>query len=249
MNEVATNEATANQPVVYGPTANRLAVNQPSTNRPGANQPSVNQPAVYGPTAIQPPAIQPAAIELEARRRFLFALGGLSATAWLSAGWGDIAAAAERAATQPTLEFFNTAEAADVDAMVAQIIPSGPTPGAREAHAMYFIDRGLATFFASRAAAFRAGLADFQRTFHKANPTADSFAVASSAAQIAFLTSVEKTEFFEVMRVLTIIGTLSAPRYGGNFSGTGWKMLGFEDQHVYSPPFGYYDRDYRADVS
>ena len=223
---------------------NDVATNEATVNHPAADQPTANQPAVN-----QPPANQPAVNELEARRGFLFALGGLSATAWFSAGWGDIAAAAERAATQPTLEFFNAAEAADVDAIVAQIIPSGRTPGAREAHAMHFIDRGLATFFASRAPAFRAGLADFQRTFHKANPSADSFAVASSAEQIAFLTSVEKTEFFEVMRVLTIIGTLSAPRYGGNFSGAGWKMLGFEDQHVYSPPFGYYDRGYRADVS
>jgi hypothetical protein len=24
----------------------------------------------------------------------------------------------------------------------------------------------------------------------------------------------------------------------------GWKLIGFEDRHVFEPPFGYYDRDY-----
>ena len=36
----------------------------------------------------------------------------------------------------------------------------------------------------------------------------------------------------------------SLPEYGGNRDGVGWKLLGFEDQHVFQPPFGYYDRDY-----
>ena len=44
--------------------------------------------------------------------------------------------------------------------------------------------------------------------------------------------------------MLTIVGTLCAPQYGGNYENAGWKMMGFEAQHVFSPPFGYYDRDY-----
>ena len=59
-----------------------------------------------------------------------------------------------------------------------------------------------------------------------------------------FLTSLEHSEFFEALRVLTIVGTLSSPTYGGNYGGAGWKMLGFDEQHVFSPPFGYYDRGY-----
>ena len=39
------------------------------------------------------------------------------------------------------LEFFTVAEAADLDAFCAQIIPSGDDgPGAREAGSLYFID-------------------------------------------------------------------------------------------------------------
>jgi len=40
------------------------------------------------------------------------------------------------------------------------------------------------------------------------------------------------------------MGTLAASQYGGNFSGEGWKLIGFEDQHVFTAPFGYYDKDY-----
>ena len=44
----------------------------------------------------------------------------------------------------PRLGIFNSssdADAADVEALCAQIVPSGATPGAREAHAVYFIDQ------------------------------------------------------------------------------------------------------------
>jgi len=34
------------------------------------------------------------------------------------------------------------------------------------------------------------------------------------------------------------------PQYGGNRDSVGWKLIGFEDLHVFHPPFGYYDRDY-----
>jgi gluconate 2-dehydrogenase gamma chain len=182
--------------------------------------------------------------ELGSRRGFLLALGGVWLSASLSASLSEIAAAAEHAAAQGALEFFHPDEAADVEAITAQILPSGAKPGAREARAAHFIDHALATFFASRAPAFRLGLADFQSRFRTAHPSLTSFAAAPPSEQIVYLTSVEHTEFFEALRVLTIVGTLSSPVYGGNYDGAGWKMLGFEEQHVFSPPFGYYDRGY-----
>jgi hypothetical protein len=140
------------------------------------------------------------------------------------------------------------AEAADVDAITAQILPSGATPGARDAHAVYFIDRAFTTFFADRAAMFRSSLADFQRAFHTAYPASTSFAAASGSDQLAYLKTVDRTPFFETLRQLTILGTLSASKYGGNFEGKGWQIMGFEDQHVFEPPFGYYDREYTGFV-
>jgi hypothetical protein len=44
--------------------------------------------------------------------------------------------------------------------------------------------------------------------------------------------------------LLTLVGMFALPKYGGNRDGVGWKLLGFQDQHIFEPPFGYYDRDY-----
>ncbi len=37
------------------------------------------------------------------------------------------------------------------------------------------------------------------------------------------------------------MGFLANPSWGGNREGAGWKAIGFEDRHVFQPPFGYYD--------
>jgi hypothetical protein len=193
----------------------------------------------------------------EGRRRFLLSTGGVVTGAWLAANWPGIVAASEHAAHMAsaappaglaTFGFLSATDAADVDAIAAQILPSGGSSGAREAHAVYFIDRALATFFAERAASFRAGLREFQLTYRAAHPAVVSFAAADPPEQLAFLEAVDQTAFFESMRMLTILGTLSSSQYGGNFEGLGWKMLGFEDQHVFEPPFGYYDRHYTGFV-
>ena len=188
------------------------------------------------------------------RRSFLVSTGGLLTSAWLGTNWSAIAAAAHHAeemAAAPTLvgfQFFSPGEAADVAAIAAQIVPSGEAPGAREAHAVYFTDRALSTFFAGWAADYRTGLADFQTKFHAANPAAASFAAASSDDQIAFLKTVDHTPFFETERTLTLLGMFTSPKYGGNFQGSGWKLMGFEDRHIFAPPFGYYDAQYTGFV-
>jgi hypothetical protein len=188
------------------------------------------------------------------RRKFLCGSGGALAGAWLASNWPAIAAAHEHAAQAATaagptaFAFLSAADAADVDAIAAQILPSGSTPGAREAHAVHFIDRALATFFAERAPAFRAGLSEFQQSFRMARPASRSFSAAAAEEQTAFLLSADRTPFFSSVRFLTVVGTLGASQYGGNFGGAGWKMMGFEDQHVFTAPFGYYDRDYAGFV-
>jgi gluconate 2-dehydrogenase gamma chain len=178
------------------------------------------------------------------RRSFLLAGGPALTGAWLAANWPTIAAAAQ----QERFSFLQPAEVADVDAITAQIVPSGKTPGAREAHATYFIDHSLTTIFAWRAESFRSGLRQFQSGFQSAHPGAGAFAHVSSDAQIAYLKSVEETEFFQTTRLLTLLGMFSSPKYGGNYNEVGWKMLGFVDEHVFSPPFGYYDARYMGFV-
>jgi hypothetical protein len=188
------------------------------------------------------------------RRSFLLSGGGLLTSVWVAAHWPAIAAAAHHAEKMPAapdsagFEFFSVADAADVEAISGQIVPSGATPGAREAHAVYFIDRSLATFFAAWAPDFRAGLTEFQSGFRAANPASESFAKTGSAGQIAHLESVELTPFFDAVRTLTLLGMFSSPKYGGNYGGAGWAMMGFKDQHAFTPPFGYYDREYTGFV-
>jgi hypothetical protein len=172
------------------------------------------------------------------RRSLLQAIAATMATAAMPFGWAEITQAAQdvEIASQseggPRLSLFSTAEAAD------------DSPGAREAGVVYFFDRALATFLSQLAGDYRAQLAAFQATFRERYPSVASFASLLSEQQVEYLKGVDETPFFNTTRLLTLLGMFSLPAYGGNRDGAGWKLLGFEDAHVFRPPFGYYDRDY-----
>jgi gluconate 2-dehydrogenase gamma chain len=181
------------------------------------------------------------------RRRFLLSsVSGLS-SAWLALRWPAILAAqehAQRAAEsgQPAqFEFFSAEQAVEIEAVAAQIIPSDDAPGAREANVVYFIDRALATFDRDKQPAYIQGLKDLQHRTQELLSSANRFSSLTPAQQIQLLTAIEKTEFFELVRLHTIMGFLAKPEYGGNYNQSGWKLIGFEDQMTYKPPFGYYD--------
>lgn len=184
------------------------------------------------------------------RRAFLRVVGGALGGTWLTLELSKVAAAASAAQRaqesggQPSTSFLSRAELADVDAIAAQIIPTDDTPGAREAGVALFIDRALATFFGRLAPDFRGQLAAFRVHCQSRYPQASSFAALPPEQQVEFLKLVERTPFFARMRLLTLIGMFAMPKYGGNRDGIGWKLLGFQDQHIFDPPFGYYDRDY-----
>ena len=189
------------------------------------------------------------------RRSILQAMAATLGAAAVPLSWTEVAQAAHEAhaaAQSPatsTLTLFSDGDAAEVDAITAQIVPSDETLGAREAGVVYFIDRALGTFFQHLSADFSAGLTDFQAACRAKNPDASSFAALSSDRQIAFLKTVENTPFFDRIRMLTLCGMFTMPSYGGNRDGVGWKLIGFEDQHAFQPPFGYYDRDYPGFVA
>jgi len=183
------------------------------------------------------------------RRLFLSAAAGMLGVASLPLDWAHVAhaaheadAARKRAAVR--FAFLTTAEAADVEAIAAQIIPSDQTPGAREAGVVYFIDVALGSFFSRLAGEFRARLSEFHSLCRNRHPEMTSFAALSSEQQIELLQAVEHTPLFATMKLLTVLGMFSMSDYGGNRQNAGWKLLGFEDRHVFEPPFGYYDRDY-----
>jgi hypothetical protein len=183
------------------------------------------------------------------RRSFLVGAGEIASAAWLALHWPSIVVAAHHAEasgdaeSSPAFKVLSERDAADVDAIAAQIVPSGNTPGAREARVVHFIDQALATFFAPQAVDFREGLTDFQRAF-QAGHSDHAFAAASSADQVACLKTVDAGRFFQTVRLLTVLGLVTSPKYGGNYQKIGWQIMGFDDQHVFWPPFGFYDRDY-----
>jgi gluconate 2-dehydrogenase gamma chain len=183
------------------------------------------------------------------RRSLLQAIAATMASAALPFGWAEVVQAATEAQVAAQagggakISFLSAAEAADVEAVASQIIPTDDTPGAREAGVVYFIDLALATFLSRLAADYRVQLAAFQAAFRERYPSA-SFASLRSEQQIEYLKGIDHTPFFTTTRLLTLLGMFSLPAYGGNRDGVGWKLVGVEDAHVFRPPFGYYDRDY-----
>jgi len=181
------------------------------------------------------------------RRSFLVeSFTGLNA-AFVAANYPGILAAqsyvrkATDAGQLPRLAVFSEAQAVEIEAMTAQIIPSDSTPGAREAHCVYFIDRALATFSKDKQPAYVQGLQQLQAKTQQLYPDASKFSALTPEQQIKTLTEIEKTPFFEMVRTHTIIGFLSRPEHGGNNNKVGWKLIGYDDSLNHKPPFGYYD--------
>lgn len=186
------------------------------------------------------------------RRLFMInSCAGLG-SAWLAAHLPEILAAQEHAhhaalSEAPSkLEFFNAEQAAEVEAIAEQILPSDDTPGAREARVVYFIDRALATFATEDRAPFVEGLKQLDKKARKHFGKTKRFSNLSPEQQTKLLKEIEKSEFFELARTMTILGMFSNPEYGGNYNQIGWKLLGFEDQFLFKSPFGFYDTGYQG---
>jgi len=183
------------------------------------------------------------------RRRFISdSLAGLSA-GWTLARLPEILAAGQHVhkllqSQEPIgFEFFTPQQAADVECLAAQIIPSDGTPGAREAHVIYFIDRALATFDRDKQSLYIKGIQRLRSKLRKLAPRAEKLSDLGQDQQIKLIKQIEKTGFFEQVRTHTVMGFLSNPEYGGNRDLAGWKAIGFEDRFFYKPPFGHYDAE------
>jgi gluconate 2-dehydrogenase gamma chain len=182
------------------------------------------------------------------RRSFIVSSATGLSTAWLAAHWPAIVEAREyasQAGPATKFQFFTQQQAADVEAITAQIIPTDSTPGAREARCVNFIDRLLATREKERQAAYAQGLKDVQAKAAELVPGAASFAALTSAQQIQVLTALEKSPFFTMVRNDTILGMFSDPKHGGNYNQVGWKLIGYNPSLKFpyenKAPFGYYD--------
>lgn len=204
--------------------------------------------------------------ESVSRRSFLSrGVAGLS-TVWASAHWPALLAAATHAhqaaksATPPKFEFFSADQAKEIDAITSRIIPTDDMPGAHEAGVVYFIDRGLTTFSVDDQKTYREGLPALQSRVAEMFQGKSKFSELTSDQQDEVLHSFDEQSpqgrqrrfrtgsgaqnFFETLRQHTIAGFLIDPDYGGNRNAAGWKTIGREPEHMFQPPFGYYDKGY-----
>ncbi|HXN53263.1 MAG TPA: gluconate 2-dehydrogenase subunit 3 family protein [Candidatus Acidoferrum sp.] len=199
------------------------------------------------------------------RRNFLTRACGAVSALWLSAHWPAIVAAAEHAhqaaksSAPPKFQFFTPEQATEIEAITARIIPSDETPGAHEAGVVYFIDRALTTFALDDQKTHREGLPVLQARVRELFPNLEKFSSATPEQQDQILHSLDEqadparrhsrsngvsSSFFQAVRIHTIVAFLIDPDSGGNRDGVGWKVIGRDREHMFQPPFGYYDKDY-----
>jgi gluconate 2-dehydrogenase gamma chain len=124
---------------------------------------------------------------------------------------------------------------ATLDAATARILPSGKTPGAREANVVEYLDREL------RRPAFRdlrtsilAGTVALDRVATRVG--SKPFTELAPELQDQVIGQVQTgsqrgADFVDALVVLTLEGFLGDPKYGGNQGGVGWEWAGYSPLH------------------
>jgi gluconate 2-dehydrogenase gamma chain len=133
-----------------------------------------------------------------------------------------------QAAVSESFVSLTSQEAETLRAIVARLIPADENgPGALEARADRYIDRGLAGALKSSRPAYSTGLAAINTEAQTSMGA--PFSRLSPADQDAVLTRIQQSspQFFNLVRTHTIQGTFSDPFYGGNANFIGWDMIGY----------------------
>lgn len=186
---------------------------------------------------------------LHNRRVFLRAAIAAS-VAWTAADVLEVEQALAWAAEQTTaaqpaaFKVLTRAQADVLDALTARILPSvDGRPGAREAGAIHFIDRALASFNAGQKQTYAAGVADLNRRAAEKIIGRAGFATLTPAQQDDIIRDIESSPFFQAARFDTIVGTFALPTYGGNRDYAGWHLIGLDHRPRFQAPFGFYDAE------
>ena len=183
------------------------------------------------------------------RREFIAASAALLGGSWLSTQLPMLGALAEwargAAAAQSAFTILTPAEARTMEAFAAQIIPTdADSPGAKEAGAVWFIDRALGPgYFPEFRETVKSGLAELDARARRRRKGASGFADLDMRDQIRVMRQVEETPFFFAGRMLSVMGVLADPRHGGNREHASARILGIQHQPAYQPPFGWYDAE------
>jgi gluconate 2-dehydrogenase gamma chain len=133
--------------------------------------------------------------------------------------------------------FFNSDDAATIDAFCERIMPGAPgKAGAREAGVLNYIDLALSGAYSDQQEFYRHGLGALDA--HCRIAYRRGFAQLSAAEQDAVISALEEGKaetftwpsaraFFNRLRVHTMEGMFSDPIYGGNRNLSGWNLVGF----------------------
>jgi hypothetical protein len=183
--------------------------------------------------------------EKKTRREFLTSGTTVLGASFMAANMPFILAACEQAQDNQlaVADYANiTAEQGiELSAIADQIFPEDESPGATQIGAVYFIDAAFGTFMASALPMLSDGLDDLNKKASAIDARADRFSKLSLEQQTHLLQGEEQSPFFGMLQFLTTAGVFCLPRYGGNKDYAGWELLGFDHQHAWQPPFGYYD--------
>ncbi len=177
------------------------------------------------------------------RRGFLQATGAVSGSTWLRLNATLLAGITQAACSakneEAAFSALSVADATDIAAIAARIIPTTDTPGATEAGVIHFFDQAFANE-TNESYGFAIG------ELGKLNDSLDGrrFAALSETEQDELLKSIEDGPFFRLLREMTIFGFFAMSSYGGNKEQVGWKLIGFEGHRgAWQYPFGHYDAE------
>jgi gluconate 2-dehydrogenase gamma chain len=185
-------------------------------------------------------------------RRNLLKGAGLTGAALMSACSGSVISPSADAQTSSgrirvteALETLTAAESAALDALASRILPSDDgTPGAHEARAVHFIDRGLTGAMAASRDQYALGLSALDalaverggNAFHSLPASVQDAIIEAMTENAIPNFPMLNAGFFNTVRTHTIEGTFSDPYYGGNRDFVGWDLIGYPGVRVVSTP-------------
>ena len=142
-------------------------------------------------------------------------------------------------------QVLTDAERRTLEAFSDRILPpDGDAPGAAGLGAVVFMDH-----YAARRPdvleAIRHALEVIDARVSEAHPDAGGFADLDGAAMDALVGGLEQDapDAFWPLQTFTVFGAFAAPAQGGNKDKAGWALLGYDDRHMWQPPFGFYDAE------
>jgi len=135
--------------------------------------------------------------------------------------------------------FFADAEAAVVEAIAEQIVPSDQDAGARGANVVNYIDRQLASTFEEHQETYRNGIAGIQQTsnimfgsdfesLEWPQQTEVLKVLQNGEAEGGIWETESAGSFFELVRDHTMQGFYGSPRHGGNRGFVSFRMIGID---------------------